>query len=401
MIRIPLRPTSRLPRVAPRALRRFRPQLLAFLAVLALGAHAAPAEAQRLRPWTPPSPDSILAWSAEARTRFQSNRGDSVGGSNYRAYELVGYIGRTLLRSLGRENLAQAAVVENVMDSLGLDTEIEVDPELPYFALLMVRNPYRPGARAVGFLCWYKQQDLRVQGVEFTGGWEPRARVWWTGRQEAPYAWGVLDASRDRRRLHLSLLHLSANGLFWNVSQLETEGLQFSGVGDAHWADVNGDSRPEFVVWAPAETDSLVLPCEDCGKLIEEHTFVERPRGFALLDSRIVPSPLAAWTRFLRLLVNGDRAGAARFLHDPKRLESAVAEGWASRRAPGSWQVMYTEPNTSWPSWLVVRFRGATGNRLYKVNFVTSSGRWQIRDWERRTSVAPSDTARAGGAGAR
>lgn len=378
------------------------PIALASLACFALLALCAPAHAQRLRPWTPPSPDSILAWSGEARTRFQSNRGDSVGGSNYRAYELVGYIGRQLLRSLGRENLAQAAAVENAMDSLGLDTEIEVDPELPYFALLVVRNPFRPAANAVGFLCWYKQQDLKVQGVELRGGWEPRARVWWTGKQEGPYEWGVLEASRDRKRLHLSLFQLSSNGAFWNVIQNQAEGLEFSGIGDAHWADVNGDSRPEFVVWAPSEADSLVIPCSGCGRMIEEHTFVQRPRGFALLDSRIVPSPLSTWTRFLRLLVNGDRAGAGRFLHDPKKLDSAIAEGWASRRAPGSWQVMSIEPGSSWPSWLVARFNSATGSRLYKVNFVSSGGRWQIRDWERRANPAPADSAaRSGTTGAR
>src|SRR5262245_29724656 len=92
---------------APRAVRgRFAPSALAFLTLLLFSfaspgpAHASP----HVRPWTPSDLDSLTAWAVRARTLFRQNTGDSLGGTNYIAYEFVGKIGRTLLRSLGRGN---------------------------------------------------------------------------------------------------------------------------------------------------------------------------------------------------------------------------------------------------------------------------------------------------------
>src|SRR5262245_16370749 len=163
-----------------------------------LGFLPAAAFAQNIKPWVPPASDSLLRWATEAKARFQTNKGDSIGGENFAAYDLVGKMGRRLLRSLGRENMRQASAIKPVLDSLGLETDIEVDPDLPYFALLMVRNPYRRTAKAVGFLYWYRENDLRMQGAQFQGGWKPQMRVWWTGNQDAPYSWGVADRSRWR-----------------------------------------------------------------------------------------------------------------------------------------------------------------------------------------------------------
>ena len=42
------------------------------------------------------------------------------------------------------------------------DPEVATDPASPTFALLMVRNPARFTADAVGFLYWYKGDDLRI-----------------------------------------------------------------------------------------------------------------------------------------------------------------------------------------------------------------------------------------------
>src|SRR5262245_8355698 len=175
-----------------------RPFAWAALLALTFAALPASSSAQAIKPWVPPAADSLLAWSAEAKARFHTNTGDSIGSENFRAYDLVGRMGRRLLRSLGRENMRQASAVKTVLDSLGLDTDVMVDPELPYFALMMVRNPYKRTAKAVGFLYWYRENDLRMQGAQFQGGWKPQMRVWWTGNQDAPYSWGVADRSRWR-----------------------------------------------------------------------------------------------------------------------------------------------------------------------------------------------------------
>src|SRR3989442_10521751 len=84
--------------------------------------------AQTPKPWVPPGTDSLVIQVAEAKVKFQANRGDSIGGGNYKAYEAVGLAARRVLRMIGRDNMTQARAVEAVLDSLGLDTDIVVDP---------------------------------------------------------------------------------------------------------------------------------------------------------------------------------------------------------------------------------------------------------------------------------
>src|SRR5262245_32336258 len=213
----PKRPRIGAPRRQPAPGSSRRHLSMAASLLLILGLLPAVALAQNVKPWVPPAADSLLRWATEAKTRFQTNKGDSIGGENFAAYDLVGKMGRRLLRSLGRENMRQASAIKPVLDSLGLETDIEVDPDLPYFALLMVRNPYRRTAKAVGFLYWYRENDLRMQGAQFMGGWKPMMRVWWTGSQDAPYSWCVLDRSRSNEAtLRVTLFRLHPKGQFWN-----------------------------------------------------------------------------------------------------------------------------------------------------------------------------------------
>src|SRR5262245_16739886 len=177
------------------------------LAVACLGLLAAvrPAPAQPIRPWTPPSSDSLLAWAAEARVRFRANTGDSVGGENFKPYDLVGQISRRMLRALGRGNMLQAHAIEPAIDSLGLDTEVAIDPTQPTFVLVMVHNPFRPKAESVAWLYWYRQKDLRAQGVSFRSGHEPRMRVWYSGDSSTPYEWVVLDRTPGKEGYNFTL----------------------------------------------------------------------------------------------------------------------------------------------------------------------------------------------------
>jgi hypothetical protein len=360
---------------------------------------AVPVQAQTIKPWVPPDADSLLHWASEAKLRFRSNTGDSIGGDNFRAYDLVGRMGRRLLRSLGRENMNQAPALQAVLDSLGLDTHIQVDPGSPYFALLMVRNPHRRTAKAIGFLYWYREDDLRMQGAQFAGA-SPRMRVWWTGANEAPYSWGVVDqALGSDPTLRFTLFRLHPSGMYWNLVQFEDSGVRLGNAGSAAWVDVNGDQRFELTAWVPAEPDSLFDECPACPKRINELVFVERPEGLRLLDTRLLPTPYSTFTLFVRLLLDGHRDQAARLVKDPGLVTRAVAAGWGARRAWRTWLVEESEPGAAWPLWLFMRFKGPQGEKRYRVDFEMSRGRWLIRDWSER-QIQPERGARPAAPGA-
>jgi hypothetical protein len=256
-----------------------------------------------------------------------------------------------------------------------------LDPKQPQFALMMVRNPFHPSAAAVGFLYWFRDRELRQQGVVFHGSRSPRARVWWTARSEAPYEWGIVttDPARDGR-LELLLLRLNETATFWVLVQYEDQGPDLGGPGEAVWAEIDREGAPELIVWTHAQAESTFEECTDCPHLVREQIFVDRAPGFELFDGRLVPSPYAAFTLFIRLLQHGERAAAARLLEQPARIEQAVAAGWA-RRGRGTWSVEYGEEGETWPRWLALRFKGPNGPVHYIVHFTLRDGRWLIADW--------------------
>ena len=356
-----------------------------------------PVKAEVLRPWSPPGADSIKVWAAEARVRFKTNLGDSVGGENFRAYDLVGRIGRRMIWALGRDHLGQAAAMEGVLDSLGLTAEVRVDPRMPNFVLVMVHNPFRNTA-AVGFLFWYRGDDLRTQGIAFEGGWRPVFRVWWSGHAEFPYECGIVDRTRSEKgAMSFLLLRLSGDGAYWNVQQYSANGPSLGGEGEVAWVDLNSDGNPELVTWVRAPSDSLFLECSGCPTLYDERTFVERAAGFELHDSRLVPSPYASFQLFIRLLHQQNRSAAARLLSDPTRLDEAIKLGWGTDRRPGTWKMEWAE-STPWPRWLMMRHATAKDRPLYAVHFAMRDGRWIITDWGREPSApaAPNGAPPAG-----
>lgn len=347
--------------------------------VLILG--ASPAHSQTVKPWLPPSADSLQQWASDAKVAFRENKGDSVGGPNFRAYNLVGNMGRRLVRSLGRTGLPQAHAVSVMLDSLGLDTDVAIDPQFPDFVLLMVRNPYRLTARSLGFLYWYQENDLRMQGAMFFGGMRPLMRVWWTGYTDQPYSLGVLDYERGTAgRIRLTLFRMDARGLAWYIVQTPDQGPDLTGVGNAAFVDINADDRPELVAWIKGENDSLFETCLDCPGLIHEQTYTESRPGFDLTDVRLLPTPFSTFTFFIRLLADNNRTAAARLLADPSKLSEAIADGWGSRRRAKAWKLEYTEEER-WPTWLEFLHHGPNGDKHYVVHFGLKEGRWIIRDW--------------------
>jgi hypothetical protein len=309
-------------------------------------------------------------------------------------------MGRRLMSSLGKSGMVQGHAVEVMLDSLGLDTDVRVDPKHPTFALLMVRDPYHLSAHAVGFLLWWRDRDLREQAVEFSGGLDPQFRTWWTGKEEGPWEWAITDRSRDQEHVGFLLLQLVPSGTYWRIAQYNPEGIAVSGTTSVAWTDLNGDEKPELLVFARSRPDSIVIPCQACPRVYEQLTFVERPIGFMLMDSRVVPSPMSVLSRFVRLLSDGNRSEAARLLTDPRRIDEAVALGWLGLKSPGAWRILYGEGNTAWPQWLMVRVRGVHKTHDYKVDFDTAGGHWVIANWELRDDATtpgflPPDTTGA------
>lgn len=390
------RPDSDSPSHARIATRRSPARGWSLLLALALAASFAdPAAAQRVKPWIPPAADTTEAWAAEARVAFQTLQGDSARGPNHKPYELVGRIARRLLRTLGQDGTPQALAIQPALDSLGLDTDVVIDPESPGFVFVMVRNPYRPAAEAVGFLCWYRESDLRVQGVVFTSGYEPRFRVWWTARSKAPYACGVITRGQPvQSPLALTLLRLNADGRFWNLLQYEGYGPDLGTAGRAFWAEVNNDGAPEIVSWSRTHPDSTFQECQGCPGLLTERIFVDREAGFELQDSRLLPSPYATFHLFVNLLRDRNRAAATRLLVEPKDLDRAIALGWGLPK--GTWKLEYAEQEQPWPRWLALRHTSAKGAPLYIVHFALRDGRWIISRWLTPTAAPAPRTGEGG-----
>jgi hypothetical protein len=291
-------------------------------------------------------------------------------------------MGQAMLASMGRAGMIQAPAIEGILDSLGLDVDIEMDPELPHFALLMVRNPFNANASSVGYLYWYRQAQLMVQGLLFYGGREPASKVWWTGRADAPYSWGILDRRQpDAPRLGLTLLRLNPDGLYWNLIQFPTDTTSLGEVGTTRFVDVNRDGTPEVVAWVRTEPDPSFAACPACPTTITERTFVERREGFQLEESRLMPTAFANFALFVHMLQEGRTKDAERLAARADLVKKALGYGW-NRRGKGIWQFLYAEPGEQWPRWMVFSLEAADGKKTaYMVRFGPAESRWIVEDF--------------------
>ena len=373
-----------------------RAALLVPLLLALIAGAPRPAAAQHIiKPWTPPNADSLLMMATEARVSFRANRGDSVLGPNLHAYGIVQQMATRLLASLGPNQLMQSHAVENVLDSLGLDTSVALDPSEPKFMVLMVNNPYQPSAQAIGFLFWYRGNELRSQGTVYRGGREPRLRVWWTGDANQPYRCAIVETTRgDTLEWGCTVLQMSTTGDSWQALQWPTHGPDLSDAREVLFADIQRDGQPELTVWRHAEPESLFKFCSTCPMLLTEQLYANREPGFTLEDSRLMPSPLSTWVLFIRLLRSGQNAGAARLLENPAKLNAAIANGWAKGTKRGLWSLEYAEADP-WPHWLALRFNSAAGTPLYVMHFVQRDARRQIHDWLKEQEPAKPGAAKA------
>ncbi len=340
------------------------------------------AQAAVVKPWTPASADSITGLVAEAKVRFRQSDTDTITEQSIVPFERVGQAARRLLRRLGRQNMAQAPAIEASLDSLGLDTDVVNDPDLPSIVLVLVRNPYRPAMQAVGYLLWYRGPDLRMQGASFPPAIQPRLRTWWTGNPAGPYAAAIVYRERGANaNTGFKYLRLSGDGFYWDLLQYEGNGPDLGRDGEATFADINHDGQPELLSFSAAAQDSILRVENPVQPLMREVVYTDRGQGFVVHDARVLPGPLATLRLFLVLLREGNREQARKLLQNPDFMELALAAGWADNKSPGQFVVDRQEENQSWPEWLGARVHGVTGTRRWIFHFAFADGRWLIKDW--------------------
>jgi len=360
--------------------------MLALLALLIVPA----ARAQVVKPWTPSS-DSLLQDVTTARMRFQRQRGDSAGGENYGAFEVVGRLGRRLLQSLGRDHLLQAPAIAATLDSLGLDVEVVNDPMIPSIVLMLARNPFRRTSDAIGFLYWYRQADLRMQGAVYPPSRDVSLRSWWTGRAEAPYEAAVLyRPGNEGVKPGFKLFRMSPDGYFWNLTQYEGHAPEIGAHAVGSFADVNLDGLPELLVYNEVDPDTFFVLVPGAPKLVNEYLYTERPEGFVLHDARTLPGPTETLRLFAEMMADRQYERAKKLLLKPGKVTDAVANGWAGVRGRATWTVEYGETQQAWPEWLEVRIRNAAGAKRWIFHFYIQDGRWVIRDWLPIQPASPS-----------
>jgi hypothetical protein len=360
--------------------------LVAFALLVGTRVAAAPP----VRPWQPAGLDSIQVLASEARLAFRRAQVDTLDENEVLPFERVGQIARRLLRRLGRANMLLAPSIEPTLDSLGFDTDVVQDLDVPSIVFVLVRNPHRLGMQAVGYLLWFRGPELRMQGIAFPPGIRPQFAAWWSGEPSSPYAAAITYHERGTSgRLGFKYLRLKPDGFVWDLVQYEGHGPDLGTHGSASFADLDGDGRPELLSFARTPQDSTLLAEPPVQPILREAIYTDRGQGFALHDIRIVPGPLATLRAFVLALRNGDRDGARRLLVDPAFLELAQAAGWASGRSPRTFVVDRQEEGQRWPQWLGARVTGSLGERRWVFRFTLREGRWLIQEWRAEEPPRP------------
>ena len=357
--------------------------LFTLLLALAAGGTPGVARAQTVKPWTPAGADSVTSLAAEAKVRFRQTTSDTIDEETIVPFERVGQAARRLLRRLGRGGTLYAPTIEGSLDSLGLKVEVVNDPQIPSIVLVMVHNPYRLSQQAVGYLLWYRGVDLRMQGAAFPPCMKPTIHSWWNGRQNSPYATAIIYETRTPHpKLGFKYLELSADGYFWNLVQYEGNGPELGLAGDATFADMNSDGRPELVSWSLSPPDSILTTAPPVHPIIREAIYTDRGRGFVVHDARVLPGPLATLDLFLSWLHERKTDNARHLLVDPKQVDVALKNGWADLKSPRSFLVDMQEEGQSWPEWLGARIENNKGDaRRWVFHFTLQDGHWLIKDW--------------------
>jgi len=331
--------------------------------------------------------------------RFMHQQGDTVGGENYLPFDDVGRIARRMLQQLGREHFRQATALEATLDSLGLDTEVTVDPKTPSIVVVLVRNPFKPASNSVAFLYWQVGDDLRIQGVGFPPCRDLQLRTWYTGREAAPYEACILYEAKGREpKPGLKLLRMGPSGQFWTLVQYEGNAPDFGAHAKLAFVDANLDGQPEILSFHPVDRDTFFVIRSGMPPIVNEFLYTERPEGYVLHDARTLPGPLQALRFFAASLSAKEYDAAKTWLLTPSKISEAIANGWQNLHGRDAWTVEYGEQDQAWPEWVEVRTNDAGGPRHWVFHFyIDPAGRWVIRDWKREQPAARTPAPAPGG----
>ena len=119
--------------------------------------------------------------------------------------------------------------------------------------------------------------------------------------------------------------------------------------------------------------------CATCPHVYRERRFLWGPAGFVREDERMVPSPYATFTSFVRALVDGDRELAQRFVADPSLVEFARRYEWHDTGL-GKWRAA---PGTEATAPEMVFFRGRSD--AFRVTFQPRGAGWVVLGFEATT----------------
>jgi hypothetical protein len=390
-------------------LRRFAPLGVALAAAALAFAPPAPAFAQSSllpKPWRPSSAptDSIVQWAIEGRNLLAESNSPELGDREVVAYRWVDKVTKAYFHALGPHGMAGAGGLSAFLDSLKLKGTVISDRVYPAFSYVLFSNPSHEDYAELGYLYWFRGDEVRSQPVYLKGGHDPDLRVWWTGQRDGPWEAGILySMGHDYDRApELIMLRMISTGAGWEPVQAGVGDVDFGGKGTAAFTDLNSDGIPEIVSWVHGVPDTLFVPCNEfgCPQLLTERTFTLE-RGFELYDQRTVATPYATLVLFVRSLVGGKEAIAQSLVTHRAVVDKARALGWAQLHHRGVFRAIAQHGPMPWLDHLRLEY-GPHGkyDSVLEVRFATDQGHWLIDDIVTLTSggVEAADTTRAAAA---
>jgi hypothetical protein len=350
------------------------------------------------KPWRPAASDSIADWASQARSLLAGSKTDDLGEREVVAYRYIDRIAKSYFHALGPQGMVGGGGVVTFLDSLRLQGKFTQDPEYPAFAFVQYFNPSHEGFASLGYLYWFRGSEIRSQPVHLKDGHDPQFRVWWSGREAAPWETALIyDVGRaGAGEPELIFMRMVATGAGWEPVQAGVGSIDLGGKGTARFADLDRDGIPEIISWVAGVQDSLFVPCHDvgCPDLITERTFVLE-RGYELYDQRTVATPFAAFVLFVRALTSGQTALAQSLVTAPAVLAKARELGFTRFHQPGVFRATPPRGGTRWPDRLRFEYgpRGVFDTFL-EVRFASQQGHWLIDEIVvLKSGAAPADSS--------
>jgi hypothetical protein len=360
---------------------------LAGLSLMVGGAGVAHAQTSALfpRPWRPAGGDTLHLWASESRALLHGSRSPELTDNELRAYALQDRIAKAYFRALGPNGMRAAAGLYTTLDSLELKARISQKDGFPTFVFVQFLNPDFESYASLGYLYWFRGDELRSQPINLKGGHDADLQVLWTGEEAGPYEAGLLyyqGIGRDRAP-ELLLLRMTPRGDAWLPVQVGDADLHLGNKGTAAWVDLDRDAKPELVSWTEGAADTLFGPCQDvgCPELITERVFVRGPGGFQLYQQMSVASPFATLVLFLRSLARGEEAFARTLTGKPEVMAKARELGWDRALRARAFQPLASPAGERWPERLRLSYESPNRTAsLLEVRFVSVQGHWLIND---------------------